>query len=233
MNPVPAAIQTLREEIAAALTDTHPNVPWETLSVTLRLGLVHEEGTSPGTARWRLCRPGESAAHSVSLDLHPKSTVPAAPHPTSASARPPTDPANPPPATSETSVLFKADLTEPEPDPAELMFRQCVEVFGPPGFDNSARAEVFSECLADLALADTATVLEWCRTGTRPPAGHPLQLKYGLLHRVLHSAPAGETKAAEILQTILQEHSWNDLVELLRERWRFGTHWHLPGVPPT
>lgn len=232
MNPVPAAIQTLRDEIAAALTAPKANLPWEPHRITLTLGLVHEEGTSPGTARWRLCRPGESAAHSVSVDLHPKSSL-AAGNPSAPPATPASAGSTPPAATSETSVLFKADLAEPESDPAEQIFRQCVEVFGPPGFDNSARAEVFSECLADVTLADTATVLEWCRTGARPPAGHPLQLKYGLLHRVLHSAPAGETKAAEILQTLLQQRSWNELVELLRERWRFGTHWHLPGVPPT
>lgn len=232
MNPVPAALQTLREEIAAALSAPPATSPWETHRFTLTLGLVHEEGTSPGTARWRLCRLGESAAHSVSLELLSSSSYSAAGIPLKTPTALPSAGATSV-ANSETSVLFKSDLAEPESNPAELMFRQCVEVFGPPGFDNSARAEVFSECLADVALADTATVLEWCRTGTRPPAGHPLQLKYGLLHRVLHSAPAGETKAAEILQTLLQQRSWNDLVELLRERWRFGTHWHLPGVPPT
>ena len=233
MSPVPAALQTLREEIAAALTAPLATSPGEIQRVTLTLGLVHEEGTSPGTARWRLCRLGESAAHSISVELLPRSRLPAADiPPTPRGALTSADPTSPT-TISETSVLFKSDLAEPEIDPAELMFRQCVEVFGPPGFDNSARAEVFSECLADVALTDTATILEWCRTGTRPPAGHPLQLKYGLLHRVLHSAPAGESKAAEILQTLLQHRSWNELVELLRERWRFGTHWHLPGVPPT
>jgi len=220
VNSVSEAIRSLRVQVDAALTQEGPlpqGTQLEAESITLSLGLILEEDpTQTASPRWRLLGPSEihPPAHSLTLQFR---------------VRPSTEPAE---SASETTVLFRPDEAPAPagpPSDQERLASRCHHVFGPPGFDNSARAEVFSESLAGLSPGEAATLLGWCRTGTRAPAGHPLQGKLGQFHRILSFAPVGEPAAAEILIELLAEHPIAELIQVLGEHWRFGTHWVLPG----
>ena len=98
-------------------------------------------------------------------------------------------------------------------------------MLGVPGFDTSARAEVLGDCLLDLGPADAVSVLEGCRTDERAAPGHRLGGKLGQVRAALGFSPLGAPAAAAVLMDLLKECSIDEIIGILGERWKYGTHW--------
>ncbi len=207
VNPLSDALQQLRAQIASALAAESPlpsGIRLEAESVTLSLGLEWD----PDSAGWRLCsHSGATPVHSLTFQFRVGRVTPGTPFH-----------ATPPAGESESTTARQ-----------ERIAARCRDVFGAPGFDNSARAEVFGEWLADVNPAEIATVLGWIQAGTPAPDGDPLLGRFVQIRRLLGFAPLGESTAAGIVRELLAEPvSPEELVQVLGEHWRFGTHWALP-----
>lgn len=99
-------------------------------------------------------------------------------------------------------------------------------VFGPLGFDNSARAEVFCELVAEMTIEDITDALNLLAMGSganRPGLERPL----ARLRQLLGFSPLGREKSAERLLHLFHQTSASEVVSTLASQWRFGTHWPL------
>lgn len=101
----------------------------------------------------------------------------------------------------------------------------CIEIFGPPGFDNAARAEVFSELAGVEATATLQEALRLVISDTRPSSDSPLSDVARRLRQLLGFSPAGTTAAATRLLELLNGHPKEEIRRVLSELWQFGTHW--------
>ena len=104
----------------------------------------------------------------------------------------------------------------------------CERVFGPPGFDNAARAEVFCELAAGIGLRALSEALDWVEKGTILEGDNQAVPVVGRLRQLLGFAPAGRERAAGLLLGLLKVHPLPRVLGILGERWKFGTHWTLP-----
>ncbi len=214
VTPLPIAIQSLQSALTEALAGRGHG------RVTLDLGVVLEGGPL-GTPRpeWRLhtAQDAVPAVHRIHIDFEvgaPDSSVTAAGYsrPLHALATETKPSAGQPPRSE--LVIDADDLLE-----------TCRQVFGSPGFDNAARAEVFCEAAAGLPLEDLIRVLDHCHSGTRPLMEDPIINAHGRIHRVLQSAPIGGIEAASRLRGCLSTVPFETLLATLQDHWRFGTHW--------
>ncbi len=214
VTPLPIAIQSLKSALTEALQGRGHG------RVTLDLGVVLDaENARTSELEWRLQNSGDpaSAVHRIRIDF--EVGIPELLDTSTGRSKTPSDPAaatsNPPEQTSRFEVVIDAD------DLLET-YRQ---VFGPPGFDNAARAEVFCEAAAGLPLEDLLRVLDHCRSGTRPLTEDSIANAHGRIHRVLQSAPIGGTEAASRLRSCLGAVPLETLLGTLQDHWKFGTHW--------
>jgi len=214
VTPLPIAIQSLQSALTEALQGRGHG------RITLDLGVVLDAGT-PGTPRpeWRLhtAQDADPAVHRIRIDFEV-----GAPKPSTAEAG--GSESLPVPRPLPTPASGSAPRSERVID-AEALLETCRQVFGPPGFDNAARAEVFCEAAAGVPLEDLVRVLDHCRSGTRPLAEDPITNAHGRIHRVLQSAPIGGSEAATRLHDCLSTVPFESLLATLHEHWRFGTHW--------
>ena len=109
------------------------------------------------------------------------------------------------------------------------MAAECVRVFGAPGFDNAARAEVFCEISRGFEPGELLRAIQLAESDQKVPADDPHARAVTRLRQVLKFSPEGPQTAAQILLSILREGHKAALQSLLARQWRFGTHWELPG----
>lgn len=212
VTPLPIALQSLQSALTEALKGRGHG------RITLDLGVIWDDGNA-GNARpeWRLhtAQDPVPAVHRIRIDFEvgsPESlATPNGPSKT------PSGPAAPPPSgqTPRSEVVIDADD----------LLETCRQVFGSPGFDNAARAEVFCEAAAGLPLEDLVRVLDHCNSGTRPLTEDPITNAHGRIQRVLQSAPIGGAEAASRLRSCLSSVPLETLLSTLQDHWRFGTHW--------
>ena len=200
---VTEAVQSLRIQLEAAWVERNALPEGTQLtpeSVTVSLGLTLDADSNPDQPVWRPHLPQDlhPPAHSVQIRFRRSSS------------------------TTTTDAVPSMEATEPLDRPVE---QQLEDVLGSPGFDNSARAEVLHDCLAPLSLEDALVVLNWCRQQSSPPSGHPLQMAWGQIQRVLNFSPTGPVRASEILSEVVQQGHLPQALKLLFTRWRYGTHW--------
>ena len=214
MTPLPIAIQSLQAVLTAALQGRGHG------RVTLDLGVVLDAGNArTADPEWRLHTAGDPlpAAHRIRIDL--EVGVPGGSTPRTArsegSAAASVPGASPSEKTSRSEVVIDADA----------LLETYRQVFGPPGFDNAARAEVFCEAAAGLPIEELERVLDHCSSGTRPLPEDPITNAHGRIQRVLQSAPIGPTEAASRLRGCLSTVPFETLLSTLQDHWRFGTHW--------
>ncbi len=217
MNEFSSLIQTLRWEIEAGLADPSAQPKEASLqaeTVTLNLSVVLDpagaETGAPGGARWRPVRCGEEhqAAHQVTLQF--RWTTPASRMVTA-------------PVLADREIPYAPPVT-----PRELIAARCIPIFGTPGFDNSARAEVFCELIAERDPAEIASALAAVSENADVTGDDPQAYLTTRLRRVLGFAFVGKESAATEMQRLLTEYSQADVLNVLAERWRFGTHWARP-----
>lgn len=108
------------------------------------------------------------------------------------------------------------------------MTAQCVRVFGEPGFDNAARAEVFCEISQGFEPGELLRAIQLADSEAKVPAEDPHAHAVTRLRQILKFSPEGPKKAAQILLSILRDGHKAALQTLLARQWRFGTHWELP-----
>ncbi len=108
-----------------------------------------------------------------------------------------------------------------------LILETGTAVFGAQGFDNSARAEVFCEVVAGLDIDAVQGALALIETGNSQV---PLALDRPVarLRQVLGFSPLGRERAAGRLLQLFRQCTVQEIVTLLGDLWRFGTHWPLP-----
>lgn len=242
MTDLNSAIRQLRADLEATLVnDASARIELREASVTL--GLVLESGIDAAAGadalqpvRWGVVPPGTQAQHTLTLTLVTKSRAPvnrAALNGHSGTASAATlhvDPDNPQGSAAAAALngippapVSGNDLEE------EAMAAQCVRVFGEPGFDNAARAEVFCEISQGFEPGELLRAIQLAESDQKVPADDPHARAVTRLRQVLKFSPEGPQEAAQILLSILREGHKAALQTLLARRWRFGTHWELPG----
>ena len=113
----------------------------------------------------------------------------------------------------------------PLPPKAESVFELASRVFGPPGFDNAARAEVFCEAIKELTESDTRRVLESV-TGSAPlDEKGPLDGARVRIRRLLRFSPVGESAAAAALAEISRRFPINEIIQIISSRWKMTSGW--------
>ena len=99
-------------------------------------------------------------------------------------------------------------------------------VFGPPGFDSSARATVFREILEELSKEHQDAVRAALRSGTFESDE---RLVHSALHRLrglFQSGPATSPKVgAELFWAIAGQYSMPSLLQLIQEAWKEQSSW--------
>lgn len=224
MTELQQVLQQIRQEIESGLAQRPPasgGLELVAETVTLRLTLETDpgpEGTAPAPVRVRLARSQPSdptLLHTLTLQFRLQSA--GTPAPVLGAPAGPVASAGTPAHADDTLATV------------------CESIFGRPGFDNSARAEVFCEWASTLPPGELQRLLEFA---VHPPSGPiPSRDTAGLtrLRRLLDASPAGAAAAAQSFLDLLRRHP-HELDRLLRrvaERWRFGTHWALPaGTTP-
>lgn len=214
VTPLPIAIRSLQSALSSALEGRGQG------RVTLDLAVVMEGGTQ-GSAipEWRLHSAQDTTppTHRIRIDFEVGTPLP---H-TTATGNPGVIAATAAGLRSQPCQTLQSELVINADD----LLETCRQVFGPPGFDNAARAEVFCEAAAGLPLEDLLRVLDHCGSGTRPLADEPIANAHGRIQRVLQSAPIGPIEAAQRLRSGLSAVPLETVLTTLQDHWRFGTHW--------
>lgn len=217
MTELQQVLQQIRQEIESGLAHRLPvsgGLELVAESVTLRLALETDpglEGTTAAPIRVRLARSQSSdpaLLHSLTFQfrLHPTGIPAPAPGVPTGQAPNPVTPA----------------------DTDDALAIACEPIFGPPGFDNSARAEVFCEWASTLEPGELQRLLELALHPTPGPIPSRDAARLTRLRRLLDASPAGATAAARTFLALLRSHPLDPLLRRVAERWRFGTHWALP-----
>lgn len=111
-----------------------------------------------------------------------------------------------------------------------LILEAGTAVFGPGGFDNSARAEVFCELVSAMPQTAVVAALGVIEGDSNGAGDVALERPVARLRQLLSFSPLGTECAAGRLRAVIQQTSINEVASVLGEEWRFGTHWPLPAV---
>lgn len=215
------ALRSLRDEIHAAL-ESNSTLPSATRAqpgrITVALHVVLEEQpTAEGTPRlsWVVAEPdpGKPPGHMVTVEFGPDATQPL-------------------PRAGRPSLAEQLQpVTSPQPLPlegseAERIANELALLFGPPGFDSSARATVFREALEGLAEEDIATTLNALANHSPAASEGPAKRARHLVTGVIKSGPLGSfERGVTILDGILRQHRVSALLQLIEQRWKTQQDW--------
>lgn len=113
-----------------------------------------------------------------------------------------------------------------KPAVATDMVPVLTQVFGPPGFDSSARATVFRETLADRSHAEVVAALTALRSNAPsaldPAVKHVSQILRGMLHTgPMKNVPHG----AELLIELLVQHPLAEVLRVAETTWKTHDDW--------
>ena len=203
-------VAALQQELDAAFAETKPGSTGKALElekVTLSLAVdLLEMNASTGEPGLGLvvldgAKAAKSSGHRLTIELR---------------------------ATRATTSIAGTPATAaviPLPPKAESVFELASRVFGPPGFDNAARAEVFCEAIKELTEADTRRVLESV-TGSVPlDEKGPLDGARVRIRRLLRFSPVGESAAAAALAEISRRFPINEIIQIISSRWKMTSGW--------
>jgi len=223
MHPLHLALKSLQEQLVSGLSQgsnlstSQGSVRPLNVSITLGLALqsiprdpLHPDASV--TVQWAVVPPGTTAQHSVTLELEFSGGT----------------------ATEDGSLSPPRPLASAAPNlnssesRAERLYKQCLAVFGIPGFDNAARAEVFCELASATSTVDLRAAIEHAGSDSKVSPTDPLARQTSRLRQIFTFSPVGPKRASVQLLHLIQEASMEELTALLSERWRFGTHWSLP-----
>ena len=128
-------------------------------------------------------------------------------------------------ATTSIAGTPATDAVIPLPPKPESVFELASRVFGPPGFDNAARAEVFCEAIKELSEADTRMVLESVMGSVPLDEKGPLDGARVRIRRLLRFSPVGEPAAAAALAEISRRFPMHEILQIISSGWKMTTGW--------
>ncbi len=128
-------------------------------------------------------------------------------------------------ATTSIAGTPATEAVIPLPPKPESVFGFASRVFGPPGFDNAARAEVFCEAIKELSEADTRMVLESVMGSVPLDEKGPLDGARVRIRRLLRFSPVGESAAAAALAEISRRFPIHEILQIISSRWKMTTGW--------
>lgn len=129
----------------------------------------------------------------------------------------------PKPSPSEAAGSSEAAASKPVADPT--IFETACQLFGQPGFDNAARAEVFCDAIKDLPETDARLVLESIAANSPLDENVPLDGARTRIRRLLRFSPVGEPAAAAALSKLARRFPVKEILQVVSSRWRMTTGW--------
>ncbi len=214
MMSVQQAVRALRRELSAALigdADLPPGAALVADRVVVSLGVCLTPNHSSPDAAGTFMVATDSAAclHHVEIQFQVG---------TRAVPLEGTHPVSGHPALSTVDASNATD--------ASTIFAVLSEIFGPPGFDSSARASVFRETLEPLPEAQRRSVLG-SLSGQAPSEAPDPSLYYArhLIRRLAASGPSGLEQGIKLLERLAQQGDLNDLIQIAATRWRTQSEW--------
>lgn len=221
MASLKQVVDTLRREIETALAQAQPwpggvQLEADRIIATLQMNVVDLQGND-GIRIDIPSGPGKNSGDQVVTPVHSLrlefkciggQLIAVPPKENQAGANP------------NMSLSAPMQLAEPA---AEHVTRQLSSIFGPPGFDSSARATVFREALENLADTDVAILVSGLTGGS--VSDSRVKRAISLLQRVCHSGPAGAIQGKEVLARVFQSYSIQAVVQLVREIWKTQDEW--------
>lgn len=128
------------------------------------------------------------------------------------------------PAVSPTPLPVPATL--PVPDAAGEIVAALTQVFGPPGFDSSARATVFREVLEGMSRKQVLAVLAAVTATPTASKDDATRMSAHLLRGVIQTGP---TKALDsgvsTLRKVLAHHSLAEVLRAVESEWKTQAAW--------
>ncbi len=228
MNDLRTALELLQREVAAAVAmsgtqDGGCRVTVSSVNASIGLAWVRTTETasmegavseSGGGYQWQVVEPGTPANHTIQLSLQ---IQPGRGMSTGASEVPSATAVKPLDVPVAVNSIESNDLNT-----------ACAQVFGKPGFDNAARAEVYGDLASALDPQRLLEAVDKAGSGEEIPDSDPLHLEIRRLRRLLGYSPVGVRRASEILRDLIVRGQSGSLLGLLADRWNFGTHWEPP-----
>ncbi len=203
-------VAALQQELDAAFTKTTPGatgtaLELEKVTLSLAVDLLENNTTTGGSgigfSFLEGAKAAKSSGHRLTIELRN------------------------PRAVASTALAVASEVGPAPVAKAESLLEMASRVFGPPGFDNAARAEVFCEAIKELSEADTRTVLE-SLTGNVPlDEKGPLDGARIRIRRLLRFSPVGEAAAAATVTEISQRFSKREILQVISSRWKMTTGW--------
>lgn len=230
MRPLKDVIASLRREIELGLQDSdrppREGVRIEANRVTVQLAVAVSESRS-AKAEGGLAFQIESPSHNGAIKSPSPVTVTLEFQIIGSSVVAPAGPMQGMTAAHEHKS--KPPASGPQPLPVErrsAVIEILSKVFGPPGFDSSARSTVFCETLADLSEEEVLTVIASLDDAPRPGLVPVIKHARHLLTGILRSGPLRSARAGgELLAEMFLEFETGSLVRLIRETWKTQEHW--------
>ncbi len=206
-------VAALQQELDAAFAETKPDstgtaLELEKVTLSLAVDLLDRHATTSGSgigfSILEGAKASKSTGHRLTIELR-----------------------NPRAVSSTASAADSAVASAPTAK-TESLFEMASRVFGPPGFDNAARAEVFCEAIKELSEENGRAVLE-SLTGSVPlDENGPLDSARVRIRRLLRFSPVGEAGAAAVVAEISRRFPKREILEVISSRWKMTTGW-----PPT
>jgi hypothetical protein len=98
-------------------------------------------------------------------------------------------------------------------------------IFGPPGFDSSARATVFREAFDELSAEQSELVIE-SLSGAAPENDPAAKRARGLLLKLLKSAPLEDFEQVKVILTnVLVQNPLDSVLSLVKREWKSQEDW--------
>jgi len=109
---------------------------------------------------------------------------------------------------------------------AEKVIASLSSIFGPPGFDSSARATVFCEVFATLSEPQAAAFIASFSSGTVPDEDATLGTARHRINGVFRSGPLRSVeRGSEIFAEVLSQYAIEPIVRLVEEKWKRQNDW--------
>lgn len=199
-------VAALQQELDAAFTKTTPgatgtSLELEKVTLSLAVDLLEKDGSGIGFSGLEGAKASKSTGHRLTIELRN------------------------PRAVASTALTVASEVGPAPAAKAESLLEMASRVFGPPGFDNAARAEVFCEAIKELSEADTRTVLESLMGNVPLDEKGPLDGARIRIRRLLRFSPVGEAAAAATVAEISQRFPKREILQVISSRWKMTTGW--------
>lgn len=176
----------------------------ERVVVTLGFKVEDKTGTSPGRINFQTSA-GKGTLNSLSLEFRYHGN------------------------SSGGSEVVAANVVETRSEeltgPAgERVREQLSQVFGPPGFDSSARATVLREAFEGLSGAEIETLIQTF-AGSKVELSSAAKRSAALVDRVCKTSSSSPAQAKKILANVFREHSPIAVLSLISSLWKTQEAW--------